>query len=353
MPQPKISVIIPVYNMEKYLKRCMDSIINQTFRELEIILVDDGSKDSSGKLCDEYKALDKRVKVIHKKNAGLGFARNSGIEIATGEYVSFVDSDDYVRTDMYEKLYGRIKKENADTCIFGFQRMIGDKTDYTRTGALKGTFSGKDVFDKVFLNILGSEPSCKEDFLIVWQCSWLSLYSLDIIRKNKLLFPSERVFISEDILFNTDYYIKSNCVTILNEALYYYCLNETSLTRVYKEDRFEKNVIMYNEHLRRLKNYLPDERIFNIAKERVQRSFLLTARYCIMLISEACKYKDAKSKISLICSNNELRKVLKEYPWKKNPFKYSSFNFFLQQKQIRILYILAYVKNYLNRKKHT
>jgi len=344
MPQPKISVVIPVYNMEKYLKRCMDSVINQTFKDLEIILVNDGSKDNSGSICDEYKALDKRVKVIHKQNAGLGFARNSGMEISTGEYISFVDSDDYINTDMYEKLYQRIKQENADTCIFGYQRMIGDKNEYVRTGSLSGTFSGDAAFNQIFLNTLGSEASCPDDYLILWQSSCMCLYSMDVIRRNRIIFSSERVFITEDTLFNTDYFINAKCVTILNEAFYFYCVNETSLTKTCREDRFEKDVVLYIEHLRRLKNYLPDEKKFGEARERVQRSLLANARYCVIQICDVYSFKNGRRLIADICNNPVLREVLCTYPWEKNPFKYRIFNYLLKKKYLWLLYFLTKIK---------
>ena len=344
MARPKISVVIPVYNMEKYLKRCLDSIINQTFQDIEIIMVDDGSKDSSGKICDEYKALDDRVKVIHKQNAGLGFARNSGMEIATGEYISFVDSDDYIELDMYEKLYKRMKQVNADTCIFGYRRMLGDKIEYTRTGSISGTHSGKDAFYNIFLNALGSEASCPDDYLILWQSSCLCLYSMEIIHKNKLLFSSEREFITEDTLFNTDYFFNSKRITILNEALYFYYANETSLTKTYREDRFEKDIVLYAEHLRRLKSYLPDEKLFGIAKERVQRSLLANARYCIMQISAFYSFKESRRLIMDICNNSVLRDVLQVYPWGKNPLKYRIFNYGMYKKWFWLLYRLAKLK---------
>ena len=100
MERPKVSIIVPIYNVERFLDRCMDSLLNQTLKDIEIIMVDDGSPDNCPQMCDEYAKNDSRVKVIHKKNAGLGMARNSGLEIATGEYVAFVDSDDYVDCHM-------------------------------------------------------------------------------------------------------------------------------------------------------------------------------------------------------------------------------------------------------------
>ena len=349
MIKPKISVVIPIYNMEKYLKRCVDSIINQTFKDLEIILVNDGSKDNSGKICEEYRVIDSRIKVIHKQNEGLGYARNSGTEIASAEFISFVDSDDYVDINMYEKLYSRIKQENADTCIFGYNRVVGDKIVLTRTGSLQGNFSGNDVFTNIFLNILGSQASCSEDFLILWQSAWLSLYSMDIIRRYHISFPSEREFISEDVLFNTDYYLKSKRVTILNEPLYFYCLNENSLTKVYKNDRFNKCVILFLEHLHRLGIYLTDENIFNQAKERIQRSFLANARYCIMQICALHKYKEARGLITEICNNKTLQEVLNVYPWKKNPLKYRFFNYCLKNKLIGFLYLLVSINQQANK----
>lgn len=116
---PKISIIVPVYNVEKYLEKCVRSILAQTFTDFELILVDDGSPDSSGAMCDQFAEQDQRVKVIHKENGGLSDARNAGIEIATGEYLGFVDSDDYIADDMYELLYTNIVKEDADLSICG------------------------------------------------------------------------------------------------------------------------------------------------------------------------------------------------------------------------------------------
>ena len=117
---PKISIIVPIYNVEKYLERCIQSLLNQTLRDIEIIMVDDESPDDCPQLCDIYASQDQRIKVIHKKNEGLGYARNTGLEIASGEYIAFVDSDDYVDINMYEKLYQIAQKNNLDTVFSNF-----------------------------------------------------------------------------------------------------------------------------------------------------------------------------------------------------------------------------------------
>lgn len=116
MGKSKLSIIVPVYNVEKYLKQCIESILNQTYKNLEIILVDDGSKDSSGKIVDDYAIKDRRVIPVHKENGGISSARNTGLAYVTGEYLTFVDSDDWLDLDMYEKMIEAIEKYSAD-CV--------------------------------------------------------------------------------------------------------------------------------------------------------------------------------------------------------------------------------------------
>ena len=115
---PKVSIIVPIYNVEKYLHQCVNSLLNQILKDIEIILVDDESPDNCPAMCDEYAKQDSRIKVIHKKNEGLGYARNSGLEIATGEYIAFVDSDDYVELDAYQKLYSIAVDKKTDVLYF-------------------------------------------------------------------------------------------------------------------------------------------------------------------------------------------------------------------------------------------
>lgn len=121
---PKISIIVPVYNVEKYIHRCIHSLINQTLRDIEIILVDDESPDSCPQICDEYASKDTRIKVIHKKNEGLGLTRNAGLEAATGEYIAFIDSDDWVDLVMYETLYNTAQRSNAIQFIAAYNIII-------------------------------------------------------------------------------------------------------------------------------------------------------------------------------------------------------------------------------------
>ena len=130
MENELIRVIVPVYNVSRYIDRCMTSLLKQTYENIEIILVDDGSPDDCGFKCDQYARTDSRVYVIHKKNAGLGMARNSGLDIAKGKYVAFIDSDDYVDEQMFERLYDRLKHEKADTCFCRYYDRTSDGQNF-------------------------------------------------------------------------------------------------------------------------------------------------------------------------------------------------------------------------------
>ena len=142
-----ISVIVPIYKVEKYLHKCIDSILAQTYTNLEIILVDDGSPDNCGKICDEYAAKDSRIKVIHQPNGGLSAARNAGLDIATGDYIGFVDSDDYIAPDMYEKLYNALVKNDADMAICDYQR-FGNELPYDEMSLTTEVITGLQAMEK-------------------------------------------------------------------------------------------------------------------------------------------------------------------------------------------------------------
>ena len=132
MNKELISIVIPVYNVENYLEKCLNSVINQTYKNLEIIVVNDGSTDKSGDICDKYSEIDKRIKVIHKKNGGLSDARNAGINVAKGKYIGFVDSDDYIDKEMYNIMYNNIMVNKANICIVNRYYVFPDGTKLLR-----------------------------------------------------------------------------------------------------------------------------------------------------------------------------------------------------------------------------
>jgi len=246
--RPKISIIVPVFNVEKYLIRCLTSLVNQTLNSIEIIIVDDESPDGCSKICDSYALNYDNIQVIHKENEGLGFARNSGISIAKGEYIAFVDSDDYVGLDAFEKMYDAVKSNNADTCLCGFKRLKNNGNIINNPqpfGSL--VISGNNnIRQKVLLNMIGSPPDYWDDIYLM-MAVWMGLYSLDLIKRHSIYFCSERVFISEDIIFDLDYYAVSEKVVLIEAMDYVYCENDASLTVAYKKDRYVKQIILFVE----------------------------------------------------------------------------------------------------------
>jgi len=212
--QELISVIIPVYNVEKYLKRCVDSVINQTYTNLEIILVDDGSPDECGKICDEYAAIDNRIKVIHKENGGLSSARNAGIDIATGIYFSFIDSDDFVSENFIEKLYFLIKQYNADISQCDFARTLGEIPE----------IDTEDIVINEYDNISMIKNLYNEHYVptvvVVTKLYHSSLF--EAIR-----YPEGRLH-EDEATTPLLLYRSSKCV-LSTEKLYYYYFNENSI----------------------------------------------------------------------------------------------------------------------------
>lgn len=212
-----ISIIVPVYNVENYLKRCLDSIINQTYKNLEIICIDDGSKDSSGKILDKYKLKDKRIKVRHKKNGGLASARNAGIQVATGKYIGFVDSDDYIEPNMFEELYNSIIENNSDISICNFYLDYEDENkiiENVNNDVINAKMEKLEYINKLFRN----NYNC-------YMCN--KLYKAKLIKKLKF---DQSILILEDVVYNVDLSQYVNTVSYVDKCLYYYVQRNTSIT---------------------------------------------------------------------------------------------------------------------------
>lgn len=256
-----VSIIIPVYNVEKYLDRCMQSVFLQSYKNLEIILIDDGSPDSCPRLCDIYGKNDKRVKVLHKKNEGLGLARNSGLALATEKYVLFIDSDDYLSEKMVEKLVYQAELMNADIVYCGyFYETSNHKWIEVRDFEKEQTFKGNDI-DAVSLAFITNQNKLK---VRLQRTVWHALYSKALIDDEDIRFPSERQIPSEDLIFQSRISKFANIISFVPDCLYYYCLNNNSITMNFKKDRYLKLVNEKNELLRIYSNKGVDRYINNL-----------------------------------------------------------------------------------------
>lgn len=338
MTRPKVSIIVPVYNVEKYFDRCMQSLMNQTLREIEIILVDDKSPDNCPAMCDEYAKQDSRIKVIHKKNGGLGYARNSGMEIATGEYVAFVDSDDFVDVEMYENLYNIARKKKIDTVYSGFDiiSMNGNISNSIIEFSELTFFENENQIKNFLLDMVGMEYDYPKDRKIE-MCVWRAIYSTEIIKRNNIFFNSEREFISEDIIFHIDYLPNTQKIAYTPDVFYHYCKNEESLTGKFKTGRFAKDKILHNEIKRKLSLlYSPEE--YNI---RVDRSFIGYIRSCVYKRSTAgISHQVVKKEIQNICFDNDLQATLKHFKYSRLPLKQYLLTIPIRFKLIDIILLL-------------
>jgi glycosyltransferase involved in cell wall biosynthesis len=215
MKEYKISVIVPIYNTEKFLNRCIESIINQTYKNVEIILVDDGSTDSCPEICDRYAKIDSRIKVIHKKNEGVAVARNSGLDIATGDYIGFVDSDDFINPNMYEKMLIVAIDEGADIVQCGY-------TNTETTGNITRKIELKEEIIVGRYN--SSYHYAKGENTTNFVCNKLfSKHIFDNIR-----FP--KTIVSEDFVVNVKAYYKCKKTVVISDTLYNYVINENSVS---------------------------------------------------------------------------------------------------------------------------
>ncbi|MBX4258632.1 glycosyltransferase [Clostridium estertheticum] len=215
MNNPLISIIVPIYNVEVYIRNCVDSILGQSYENLEIILVDDGSPDNCGDICDEYRSKDKRIKVIHKKNGGLSSARNAGIDIASGDYLGFIDSDDWIERDMYESLYNAIIEHKADISVCGRYIVEGDKITTISDSEKAQVFTRSEALSELVLD----EYSGMKNF------AWDKLYKKELF--DDIRYPEGKYY--EDIFTTYKLFSKSNKIVDIKSPKYYYLLREDSI----------------------------------------------------------------------------------------------------------------------------
>ena len=226
MCDEKISIVIPIYNTEQYLDKCVDSVLNQTYKNLEVILVDDGSTDDSGKICDYYAAKDERVVIIHQRNQGNNVARKNGVKIANGDYVGFVDSDDWIEPDMYQCMVDNIKKNNADIVSVGFYLEYSNKTEIYNDEIDSNLYKiGKDTNKFIESVLLGNTKSR------LYSIQWNLVTKL--FKRNVISVSQEKVngvFYGEDMAVTFESYYLAESISVINKPYYHYRQCNHSIT---------------------------------------------------------------------------------------------------------------------------
>jgi len=239
-----ISIIVPIYNTEKYLPQCIDSIIEQTYTDLEIILVDDGSIDDSGKICDEYALKDSRIKVIHKENNGLVSARQAGINVAAGEYIGFVDSDDWIEQDMYQTLYDVTILEKADIVVEG----AVDEFEGKCTASLNQLPAGKYATSSERRNLYKKMICCKDFFCLgIQPYLWNKLFCRKLVLQHMNKIP-QSICVGEDAAAVYPMLAMAESVVILDTAHYHYCHRENSMMLGSRDEKqeYDNAILLYS-----------------------------------------------------------------------------------------------------------
>lgn len=270
----KISVVVPVYNSSKYLGRCIESILGQTYRNLEIILVNDGSTDNSEEICKKYEELDDRVIFINRENHGVSNARNEGIKKATGSYLTFVDSDDWIEEDMYSAMIQKIEKNNVDFCVCGICRESED---------------GK--WEQNIKNGVNIEAEDKEYFLnriYALENITFNLWNM-IVKREKVsnLYFDEDIWLSEDNLYILKMLIRVNCGTIVEEIYYHYVQYKESLShKVGMTEKKFSELLAVKKQSKILKKH--NKNIYAEYKHVILWKYM---NVCKMMVQSGCKRK--------------------------------------------------------------
>lgn len=304
MKEEKISIVIPVYNASKYLSKCLDSVVNQNYSNIEIVLVNDGSKDNSGSICDEYSSKDKRVKVIHKENGGVSSARNTGIDNASGKYVTFIDSDDLVHPDYIKKLVSNLDNDTLSVCeIEEFKNDVS----FSNIDSDNNIVLNKDEFIELCKMTLLNTPCCK-------------LFKLDILKENKIYFDN-KLSLGEDLLFNLDYLKYINKIVVTNQKLYYYRKDDNStLSTAYNPNMLDIQILLFDKYTEFFSKTL-------VNKE--QKSIFDTYRFSTLRIIIENEFKNKNASFfkrylntKRLIRNNKMKTRIKEIKYPNKKFTY-------------------------------
>lgn len=330
MDKGKISIIVPVYNKSDTLKRCIESVLNQDYQNLELILVDDGSSDNSYEICLSYGEKDTRVKVFKKENGGVSSARNFGLKVASGEFIQFVDADDFLEKNMCSKLISSYFENDFDVVVCSYKKHTDDKikNKMSLDFECESISQFKDKFAFLFENVLFNSP-------------WNKLY-----KREKINFLFDEDFsLGEDLLFNLEYFKTCKKVKIIKNCLYNYVDKSfDSLSKVYSDTLLEKQIYLYKKVKAFSKECFGDDFLYG----SIDRVFLKEIYYLLKKIvyQKDLSKKEKISKIKDILERKEIKNIPKNLKLNDNQIKivvflirkklkYSLFVFFKLKKLLR------------------
>lgn len=339
MSNNKISIIVPIYNSERFIADCIESLINQTYQNIEIILIDDGSSDNSYEICKKYQSLDSRIILISQVNSGVSIARNKGIKVATGQHIMFVDSDDYVDKRLCELLISRNKESRNDMVFCSYSRVnikskeINKLPRYNMRNNISSLQDlGGSNFSFFYLNLYFNSPVCK-------------LYRSELVEN--ITFNSE-LSLGEDLLFNLDFLEKCDKISFVNEALYFYRIGEqNSLSSKNYKNRLEMVKMIFDKSQISFRKLFKENYNENLVKVNYFIEVCLSIKK--MLSSTALTDKEKMAFLETFLYSEQMREIayLKVDCWSYLPMQYKLFYVLLSQKALRTLFYVTRIFNFI------
>lgn len=303
--KPKVSIIVPIYNCEKYLDEAIQSLLNQGIKECEFILVNDGSTDNSLNIANEYKKLDSRIKIINQVNQGVSVARNTGIEAAQGEYIGFIDGDDWIEFDMYKTLYDIATKNNLDLIISDFEQELDGKKIINKLDITANSIVNKeDIINNILPQFLQHEK-------LNTVCN--KLFKREIMQRFNIRFP-KGVALGEDGFFNINYFSNAESLMYIDYCGYHYREVEGSATRnIFEKDYFNRALEVYNEEIPSIYySYFKDEYLKELKAIKFI-SNIISYTHIYFNPQTNIAFKERYKYIKKMISNESVNTVIKKY----------------------------------------
>lgn len=350
--KPKVSIIVPIYNVDNYLRRCLDSLLNQSLKEIEVIAVNDGSTDRSYEILLDYQKSDKRLKVINKNNGGVSSARNTGLEQVTGEYIGFVDPDDWIEKQMYEELYKTAQVEEADVVMCSYIREFGShskKKQFHMPEQVK--FTGDEVHKKVLRRLIGplSDEIRNPELLDAWGTVWSKLYNANLILENEITFTDlHEIGTNEDSLFNIEVMYYTQNFVFINKYLYHYWReNSTSLTSNYKPNLLSQWEYLFNK----LSTFIEEKKLGQDYRQALSNRICLnTLGLGLNELFEQNQQASIKvKKIKKILHHQQIRSSFTNLDLSQFPLVWRVFYFFAKSRFVAGYYCLLVTINILRK----
>jgi len=301
-----ISIIVPIYNVEKFLTRCLDSILAQSLKDIEIILVNDGSTDLSLNICKDYQKKDNRIIIIDKINEGVSVARNTGIEAATGKYIGFVDPDDWIEPTMYENIYKTAEKYKCNIAFCNYSKDSKHTSNTKMLKVQKDVLGKLDIINELIANMIGIEDILPK-YYNVMGCVWRCLYRKDFIEKFHLSFQPG-ITIMEDLIFNVQALIYCDKVCIDHGVYYHYMKNKTSCLHSYNEKMWKDQVEVHNT----LEKIIDDADLSEYMRNRLDSRYIGMATCAVgnEVYKSNANLKDRMEATKFIIKDEKLKEVL-------------------------------------------